>query len=286
MRTTFLAFGSAVFALTLAGCFEADPADGDTNADESGSETEVGQTEDSSGETESGDDSMTDETTDESTDDETTDGETTDDESTESTDDTTEETTDDDGCDGEIDECGVCNGPGGPCLGCTVPAATNYDPLAEVEDGSCICIPTGGAAMDQVQLADFPQSSLGVGSQWQSFTPGLHGGLRAVEIEVFQTNGPIQADLNVYLGEGVNGQMLASVQVPIPNNDYGMHQFDFQQPVAVELGQTYTFELDMPGQNDIHFGINQDNPYPGGRSGFAADVDLRFRTHVGDCEQE
>ena len=36
-----------------------------------------------------------------------------------------------------LDDCGVCGGDNASCSGCTDPAATNYDPTALVEDGTC-----------------------------------------------------------------------------------------------------------------------------------------------------
>lgn len=38
----------------------------------------------------------------------------------------------------EIDQCGICGGDGTTCLGCTNPSATNYDPTATVDDGTCL----------------------------------------------------------------------------------------------------------------------------------------------------
>ena len=38
----------------------------------------------------------------------------------------------------EIDQCGICGGDGTTCLGGTNPSATNYDPTATVDDGTCL----------------------------------------------------------------------------------------------------------------------------------------------------
>ena len=38
----------------------------------------------------------------------------------------------------EIDQCGICGGDGTTCLGCTNPSATNYDPTATIDDGTCL----------------------------------------------------------------------------------------------------------------------------------------------------
>jgi hypothetical protein len=42
-------------------------------------------------------------------------------------------------CDGNIlDECGECGGDGTSCLGCTDPNNPSFDPLATIDDGSCL----------------------------------------------------------------------------------------------------------------------------------------------------
>ena len=42
-------------------------------------------------------------------------------------------------CGGSVveDQCGICGGDGTTCLGCTDPAAPNYDETATIDDGSC-----------------------------------------------------------------------------------------------------------------------------------------------------
>ena len=42
-----------------------------------------------------------------------------------------------DGCVGMLDQCGVCNGNGTECLGCTHPEACNYDSEASIDGGTC-----------------------------------------------------------------------------------------------------------------------------------------------------
>ena len=37
----------------------------------------------------------------------------------------------------EVDQCGICGGDGTTCVGCTDPGATNFDPTATIDDGSC-----------------------------------------------------------------------------------------------------------------------------------------------------
>ena len=36
-----------------------------------------------------------------------------------------------------MDECGICEGDNSSCSGCTDPEATNYDPDALIDDGTC-----------------------------------------------------------------------------------------------------------------------------------------------------
>ena len=44
-------------------------------------------------------------------------------------------------CDGNIlDECGICGGDSTSCIGCTLDFACKYDPLATIDDGSCVLV--------------------------------------------------------------------------------------------------------------------------------------------------
>ena len=42
-----------------------------------------------------------------------------------------------DDCIGSVDACGVCNGDGTSCSGCTYLNAENYDASAVIDDGTC-----------------------------------------------------------------------------------------------------------------------------------------------------
>lgn len=44
-----------------------------------------------------------------------------------------------------LDACGICGGDGTTCIGCTDPTACNYDETILFEDGSCFYSPLGGA---------------------------------------------------------------------------------------------------------------------------------------------
>ena len=49
-------------------------------------------------------------------------------------------------CGGEatLDPCGICNGDGSSCIGCTNPTACNYDDQAITDDGSCLIADCNG----------------------------------------------------------------------------------------------------------------------------------------------
>ena len=49
----------------------------------------------------------------------------------------------DDGSCGVVDVCGICDGGGSSCTGCTDPIACNYMPAAIYDDGSCVYPPVG-----------------------------------------------------------------------------------------------------------------------------------------------
>lgn len=50
----------------------------------------------------------------------------------------------DNGTCADWDICGVCQGDGSSCVGCTAPNACNYDPGNTIDDGSCFFAPGGG----------------------------------------------------------------------------------------------------------------------------------------------
>ena len=50
----------------------------------------------------------------------------------------------DNGTCADWDICGVCNGDGSSCVGCTVPTACNYEPQNTIDNGSCFFAPGGG----------------------------------------------------------------------------------------------------------------------------------------------
>lgn len=190
-------------------------------------------------------------------------------------------------CAGQVDECGVCDGPGGPCLGCTVPQASNYDPLAEVNNGTCTCTPNGNPIADQAQLDS--NASAGSLEEWQSFTPELGGGLVTVEIELSSPLGmrASPATLSIHEGEGPAGTTLGTMEVMLEPTGLPMLQsFEFPTPIPVAAGELYTFSLVIPDQTIGYLSLNNENPYAGGRHGIDPGNDLVFRTQVVGCTPE
>lgn len=193
-------------------------------------------------------------------------------------------------CDGvpdgtaELDECGVCNGPGGPCWGCTVPSASNYDPLATLNDGTCVCDPGPGAIADQSNLS----SSAGSGGQdqWQSFTVGVSGGLVRMDLGVSSPiSGPSPGTLRFYEGEGTAGVEVGSQDVIFEDVFNTVQEFELDEPVPMTAGGVYTVRFSVPAVTVGWVDLAND-VYPGGRASYSAGQDFVFRTTMTQCIPE
>ncbi|MBV1858589.1 MAG: hypothetical protein KUG77_09280 [Nannocystaceae bacterium] len=180
-----------------------------------------------------------------------------------------------------LDECGVCDGPGGPCWGCTMPSASNYDPLATLNDGTCVCDPGPGAIADQSNLS----SSAGSGGQdqWQSFTVGVSGGLVRLDLGVSSpVSGPSAGTLRFYEGEGTAGIELGSQDVTFEDVFNTIQEFELDEPIPMTQGEVYTVRFSVPavtvGWVDV-----ADDVYPGGRASYSVGQDFVFRTTMTQC---
>ncbi|EDM78183.1 hypothetical protein PPSIR1_00580 [Plesiocystis pacifica SIR-1] len=189
-------------------------------------------------------------------------------------------------CAGVIDECGVCGGPGGPCTGCTVAGSSNYDPMAELNDGTCSCTPAGGSIADQSQL----ESNLGGGGMdvWQSFTPGVAGGLASLTIETGSPLDPEPATvtLEILEGEGLGGTTLTSFEAVFQPGLASLQTFELAEPVPLAVGERYTFRIVVPEQTSGYLSYQDGDPYPEGTSSIDGDRDLTFRTEMVTCAPE
>ena len=186
------------------------------------------------------------------------------------------------GGDAELDACGVCNGPGGPCFGCTTPSASNYDPLAEVNDGTCTCTTGGGGASDQSNF----DSNAGAGGQdqWQSFTAGLSAGLVQIDLGVGSPiSGPSDGTLRIYEGEGTTGTLLGTQAVTFEDVHNQVQEFVLEDPVPMTAGQVYTVRFSVPAVTVGWVDLSTNDPYAGGRASHGAGADYVFRTTMAAC---
>ncbi|MCR9160785.1 MAG: hypothetical protein NXI35_08895 [bacterium] len=183
--------------------------------------------------------------------------------------------------DAAIDECGVCNGPGGPCWGCTIPSASNYDPLAEINDGTCSCTPAGGGVTDQSNL--FSDAGSGGQDQWQSFTTGIAGALARVDLGVGSPiAGPSAGTIRIYEGEGTGGTELGSIDVTFEDVHNQMQEFALEDPIPLSAGTTYTIRFSVPAVTVGWVDVAPD-VYEGGRASYGAGTDFVFRTVMTQC---
>ena len=145
-----------------------------------------------------------------------------------------------------VDECGVCGGPGGPCVGCTNPAASNYVPLATLDDDSCTCTAAGGGEPDQ-GVEDWDVGG-GAADQWQSFTAGASGGLVRVDLVVSSPLGMMAGPgmIRIYEGEGTGGAELGAQDVMYEPNLGEFQQFTIDPPVVVAEDAVYTIRFSAP----------------------------------------
>lgn len=191
------------------------------------------------------------------------------------------------GCDGVIDACGVCDGSGSPCFGCTVPQASNFDLLADTYNGTCTCTPSGIPLVDASQL----ESNAGAGgmSQWQSFTSEVGGGLHSISIDLASPLGleSAAATLNVYQGEGNAGTRIRSLDIEIATVPMSVVQeFVFEDLVPIAKDEMYTWELTIPAMTVGFLALNNSNPYEGGRYSTDEGTDAVFRVDVVTCSAE
>lgn len=185
--------------------------------------------------------------------------------------------------DAVADECGVCDGMGAPCWGCTTPSASNYDPLATIDDGACTCDPVGPGVADQSNLSS--NAGFGNTSQWQSFTVGISGGLDRIDLGVSSplSGEPSPGTITVYAGEGVAGQTLGSQDIVLEPVFNMVQQFEFDTLIPMTAGEVYTYQLTVPSINVGFVDVGLNNPYAGGQAGTDVTHDLVFRMHIAQC---
>ncbi len=180
----------------------------------------------------------------------------------------------------------MCDGAGGPCAGCTNPAASNYVPLATLDDDSCACTAAGGGEPDQA-VEDWDAAG-GSRDQWQSFTAGASGGLVRVDLRVSSPVGKNAGPgmIRIYEGEGTGGAELAARDVIYEPNLGEFQQFTIDPPVVVAQGSMYTFRFSAPEMSIGWVRYMDSDVYPDGRGSLTDDMDFAFRTLVAPCLPE
>jgi hypothetical protein len=161
-----------------------------------------------------------------------------------------------------------------------VPQASNYDPLATIDDASCTCTPSGNPVADQVQLDSDGEGA--APQYWQSFTPAIGGGLASLTLHVGSPAQGLTEDVDITIreGEGLGGTVLG-VQTASLVGAISERELAFDEPVPVAAGRQYTFVIDADPNQD-YIALSSADPYAGGVSNLESS-DLVFRTAILSC---
>ncbi len=122
-------------------------------------------------------------------------------------------------------------------------------------------------------------------TRWQSFTVQNTGTLSSFDALLAKgyQSGPTTAEIavRVYAGEGLGGNLLFSTSHTVNLDNTNSWETLFSNvAIPVQQGSQYTVSLDVTGVLDLHWFVNGNNPYSGGRTGLPSNWDYAFRTHV------
>lgn len=124
-------------------------------------------------------------------------------------------------------------------------------------------------------------------SQWQSFTAGVTGWIRKVDLKLGSPllNGSVAPGvLNIYSGAGVGGTLLSSTDDVAFYNPFDWKSYDLATMAYVVAGNQYTIEFTTPIAQVGWVDSNSNNPYAGGTAGSLGNVfpgtDFLFKTYV------
>lgn len=108
---------------------------------------------------------------------------------------------------------------------------------------------------------------------WQSFTAGVDGELRAVDVgRSFSRSQSVT--FQIHAGTGYGGQVLATQTSLVPAGS-GLHRVYFDSPPTLVKAQVYTLTFSAPS---FFWWVASGNPYPNGRLDVSEFYDLNFRT--------
>jgi len=142
----------------------------------------------------------------------------------------------------------------------TVTAAAFVGPGGELNfDGSGIQFGARPLVGDQVYAFPTADVVLSPGiDNWQSFTAGVTGDLG--QIAILRDVNAGAGTMTVYVGEGIGGTVLATLNVPV-SQSLGTQLIDVFPSVSLAAGQVYTIRLQGPG-----WFYQAAGGYPGGRA--------------------
>ena len=145
---------------------------------------------------------------------------------------------------------------------------------------SCASVPV----LDQEQPLTGTIYSLAT-SHWQSFTPAITGNLARITINPWWENPDYNYTLEIFEGDGVDGEPFYTQSGIMINNGTGPEDFTIKikKAAQVEAGTKYTWRLTNTKKFQL-VGYNW-SEYGGGRSDYAVtdgveDADYYFKTFV------
>jgi subtilisin-like proprotein convertase family protein len=138
-----------------------------------------------------------------------------------------------------------------------------------------------GAIIDQVNnvASSGAQYSSSNTSRWQSFTAGGNANLTRVEL-YFDSAAARNAELRVYEGEGVSGNLLYTTNVAITNRVRKWVSFS-SISIPLNAGSKYSIYL----SNAAYWVYNTNNTYTAGVSSGNSNTDYTFRTTLASPQQ-
>ena len=133
------------------------------------------------------------------------------------------------------------------------------------------------------EQAPAPSGAYAIGfgytNRWQSFTPDTSGVLCRVAF-YFREGTGLSMTLNVYQGEGIDGELLYTRKVTA-YADKQWNEFNISSEVLVTDGQKYTLQLFRSEEGSVWWRSGgYPNPYPRGRSGVYDREDFAFRAYI------
>ncbi len=170
------------------------------------------------------------------------------------------------------------NVPGGVFSGEGVAGNVFYPEIAGV--GNHVIYYTAPVDAATLETTDayyqYSNTSHHLTNAWQSFTAGTTGQFSGFAFSMIQTTAQ-NINYSVYEGTGTTGPLLTQGSFPAgPNIGFDWIKFNFDAPVPMLAGYSYTVQISAP--DDFEIAGMTSNTYPGGQS--SINHDLSFITYV------